>query len=123
MKEKVLILGSNPASGKGFPHKNTTMNRIARWAERLEVPYDFANVIPYHVDKEDPKLVDQSRILGITKTYKHILTLGNFSHHTLEKLNITHYPLPHPSSRNRKFNDKNFEEDTLKKLIASKYLS
>lgn len=115
-------MGSNPSAGKAKPHRNTTMKRIERWAEDLQISYDFCNVIPYHVDREDHKLVDQDRISSITKTHNHILTLGKFAHDVLRKLNIAHYALPHPSPRNRQFNDKNFEKNTLKTLITSGYL-
>ena len=109
-------MGSNPSSGKGNVHRNTTLQRLARWADTVGFEYDFDNVIPYHVDVENHKFVDPQRILSITKTHKRILTLGRFSSDVLKKLNIPHYSLPHPSPRNRLFNEKGYEERMLAAL-------
>lgn len=120
---KVLILGSNPASGKGSPHRNTTLNRVSRWAETVGFQYDFKNVIPYHVEKEDIKLADEKRIRRITRSYKRIISLGSFSSRVLKRLNISHYSLPHPSTRNRLFNEKGYEDRMLEQLKSSRYTS
>ena len=85
-RNRVLVMGSNPSSGKGNVHRNTTLQRLARWADTVGFEYDFDNVIPYHVDVENHRFVDRQRILSITKTHKRILTLDRKS----TRLNSSH---------------------------------
>ena len=105
------------------PRKESTLTRIERWAERLGIKYDFANVIEHHVKKESVDDVSFIRILRLTMQYDKILTLGKFPDSVLTKMKIEHYALPYPSPRNRQFNDPTFEEKTLQKLLDSGFLS
>lgn len=118
---KILILGSNPSAKP--PRKESTLTRVERWAKILGVEYEFANVIEHHVKKESVNDVSFIRILHLTMKYDKILTLGKFSDSVLTKMKIEHYALPHPSPRNRQFNDPTFEEKTLQKLLDSGFLS
>ena len=121
---KVLVLGSNPASGKRPQRKNTTLTKVAKWMRAAGVEhYDFANVIPHHVEKEHERDVDGVRVMQLCYQHPKIVTLGTFAHGIVKKLGFEHYQLPHPSPRNRKFNVKGFEEEMLLKLIESGYLT
>lgn len=44
-----------------------------------------------------------------------VVALGNNASSRLNKLQIPHFKLPHPSGRNRKLNDKKFIDSELKK--------
>lgn len=118
---KILILGSNPSAKA--PRNESTLTRVDRWAKTLGIEYDFANVIDRHVEKESFNDVDVIRVFKITQKYDRILTLGRFADEVLNRMKIVHYPLPHPSPRNRQFNDPSFEERTLQKLLDSGFLS
>ena len=48
--------------------------------------------------------------------YTKVLALGNFPSSALDKINVSHYKLPHPSGLNRKLNDKHYELSMLKDL-------
>ena len=53
--------------------------------------------------------IDWTFIQKITKNYNKIITLGGFVSHYITKMGRNHYAAPHPSPRNRKFNDKTYE--------------
>lgn len=116
----VLILGSNPSLKR--QHKNSTLDRLATWAAKLAIEYDFDNVISYHVGKERIEHVDTARVKRIASKYSKIFTLGHFAHSVLNVLGISHYALPHPSPRNRQFNEPEFEAQTLSKIVHSGFL-
>lgn len=117
---KILVLGSNPSAKP--QRKESTLQRLARWAEKLGIEYDFANVIPHHVAKERLDDVEFMRVYKMTLPYDKVLSLGNFVDSVLTQMKIVHYALPHPSPRNRQFNDPTFEEKTLQKLLDSGFL-
>ena len=64
--------------------------------------------------------IDGTFIQKITKNYNKIITLGGFVSKYITKMGIKHYAAPHPSPRNRKFNDKSYEPmiiDEIKEYI------
>jgi hypothetical protein len=115
-----LILGSNPSAVK--PRKRSTLTRVDDWAKKLNITYEFGNVIEHHVDKEKLSDVEFIRVYKMINIHRNILTLGKFADSVLTKMNIVHYALPHPSPRNRQFNDPNFEEKVLQKLLVAEFL-
>ena len=60
--------------------------------------------------------IDGTIIQKITKNYNKIITLGGFVSQYITKMGIKHYAAPHPSPRNRKFNDKSFEPMIINEL-------
>lgn len=100
-----------------------TTKRLNTWMEGAGVSaHAFTNVIPYHVDVEHEDHVDWNRVKERTQGFDKVVALGAFTSRVLATLKIPHLALPHPSPRNRKFNDKSFEPtviDQLKVYVTS----
>lgn len=111
-QNKVLVIGHSPGKTPINKRKNgsPTLNRLNRWLDACEVDiYSFTNLCAHH--KEFLKNADIDRILiqKITKNYNKIITLGGFVSQYVTKIGVPHFAAPHPSPRNRKFNDKSYE--------------
>lgn len=107
MKNRVLIIGQNPGNNpKAFSYKNHTIDKLNNWAKILNIPlYSFVNCI------DSPgickiKQVNFDFLKNCTKDHKKVIALGSFASTCLERINITHFKLPHSSPRNRMMNDK-----------------
>lgn len=57
--------------------------------------------------------VDWSNLAEAASFFDKVVALGNFPHACLKKIGVEHFTLPHPSYRNRKLNDPDFEERVL----------
>ena len=118
-QNKVLVIGHSPGKTPINKRKNgsPTLNRLNRWLDSCEVDiYSFTNLCAHH--KEFLKNADIDRILiqKITKNYNKIITLGGFVSQYVTKIGVQHFAAPHPSPRNRKFNDKTYEPEVIKNL-------
>jgi len=116
---KVLVVGINPANKSGSP----TLKKLNAWMDNLGVKfYSFMNCIGdkgnYLSKQVDYSLIEQYS-MGI-KYYK-ILALGGFPSKVLNDLKIDHFKLPHPSPRNRKLNDRRFEQTILEECKTYLY--
>ena len=106
--KKILIVGQNPSAQK--PRKNSTFDRLDQWCKEMKVnDFDFINCIDSVGDYKKLN-INKTNIVNSTRNRKKIIALGNFSSETLTKLGIDHFKMPHPSPRNRKLNDKEFEK-------------
>ena len=117
--DKVLVIGHSPGKTPINKRKNgsPTLNRLNRWLDACDVEiYSFSNLCAHH--KEFLKMADIDGILiqKITKNYHKIIALGGFVAQYLTKIGVEHFAAPHPSPRNRKFNDKTFEPIVIEKL-------
>jgi hypothetical protein len=111
---RVLIVGINPSSARDIG-RNTTWRRLPCWADFLGIDkFSFTNCIytpgPYKFSD-----VDLDLIKSCTEGHDRVVALGNFASKVLQKINVNHFTLPHPSGLNRKLNDKAFELDQLVK--------
>lgn len=107
MKNRILIVGQNPGNNpKAFSYKNHTIDKLNKWAKFLNIPlYSFVNCI------DSPgicKIKDANFdfLKNCAKNHIKVIALGSFASACLERINITHFKLPHPSPRNRMMNDK-----------------
>lgn len=82
--------------------------------------FSFINVIDEKTNEPKIKDVDLERLKHVCEGYNKVLALGGFASTALSKAGINHHKLPHPSPRNRLFNDKSFESKILNE--CSKYL-
>ena len=110
--DKVLVVGHSPGKTPINKRKNgsPTLNRLNRWLDACDVDlYSFSNIYAHH--KELLKITDinETYVYKITKNYNKIITLGSFVSQYFTKRGIKHLAAPHPSPRNRKFNDKSYE--------------
>jgi len=115
---KILVIGHSPSPKKYCPGKGSpSINRLNRWLDDCGVKiYSFSNACAHHATSLKKADIDETYIQNITKNYNKIITLGNEVKQLFTKMGIEHFPLPHPSPLNRKFNDKNFEKGVINGL-------
>jgi len=114
---RILVVGMNPAAGKsGRIAKNSTFDKLHRWMDEVTVKhFSFINCFDEICAAPKLNMVDFERLSSVSNDYK-VLALGGFASAALNRLKIEHHRLPHPSPRNRLFNDKNFEKIVIKQL-------
>ena len=114
--KKVLVVGHSPNPNKSRSN-SPTLNRVNKWLGECDVyTYSFVNLFaPGSPSGKNAKL-NETFLPDYLSNYNKIITLGNEVSQYFNKLNIQHFPAPHPSPRNRKFNDKSFEPSVIKSL-------
>jgi uracil-DNA glycosylase len=100
--ETLIIVGEAP--GNVPASKSPTLNRVKKWVSRS---YDWTNKSYNEIEK--------------IRTYDKVIALGNVASTWLEKNQVSHLKIPHPSPRNRMWNDPQTEINTLQKI--TEYLS
>ena len=111
---KIIVVGMCPSSKPTLGYKrNATFNRLEAWMDELGVKhFSFINVF----DKTHaPTLskVKGKHLIEATSDYVNVLALGGFVSEALNRHNVEHFQLPHPSPLNRLLNDKNYEKQVL----------
>ena len=117
--DKILVVGHSPGKTPINKRKNgsPTLNRLNRWLDACEVDiYSFSNIYAHHKELLKNTDIDRTYVQNITKNYNKIITLGGFVSQYFNKMDIKHYAAPHPSPRNRKFNDKTYEPGVIDEL-------
>ena len=120
--KKVVIVGLNPGNTPLNKLKNGSpkLNRLARWCDELGIRYySFLNCIDNAGDYTQLK-ANYEQLKEATKEYDKVIALGNYASVCLKKIKVEHHKMPHPSPRNRKFNDKTFEPQVVEE--CRKYL-
>ena len=115
---RVAVVGMNP-SDKKF-RKNCAMDRLGRWCEELGITdrlFINCSTKPGHFDVST---VDREAVHRVVNTCDRVIALGNVPSSVLKKLGVAHHRMPHPSPRNRKFNDPEYEPVVL--TAAREYL-
>lgn len=93
---------------------NASFRKLESWMDSLEVQhFSFCNTFD---DPSAAKLskVDFQRLCTLSKGYGKIIALGGFVSGALNKIDVTHFKMPHPSPRNRLLNDKAYERQIIK---------
>ena len=93
-------------------NKGSSLKTLNKWIESKH--YSFTNVC---ITKGKVK-PDLHRLETELKNYAIIIALGNVASDTLNKINISHFKMPHPSGLNRQLNNKEFMNDRLNQLSA-----
>lgn len=76
--------------------------------------FSFTNTFWHQTNKPSIQDVDLDSLNCVHK-YNKVIALGNFSSMILTHMGVKHFKMPHPSPRNRIFNDKNKENELLTK--------
>lgn len=118
---KVVILGHSPGKTSIDIRPSPSLNRINKWMDACNViTYSFTNLCAHHAPELKLKDVDTNWVLSNLDGYEKVVALGGLAAKFCERNGISHLAAPHPSPRNRKFNDKSFEPgfiNTLKEYL------
>lgn len=112
---RVLFVGMNPGSSESPTVKsNSALGRLFKWADALGVDYfSFVNCASY-VGDFDHRRSDVVFLRAVLESHRGpVVALGNGPQHVLRKMDVRHMGVPHPSYRNRKFNDPSAEAAVL----------
>ena len=114
----ILVVGHSPSSKEYCPKKgNPSINRLNRWLDACGVDiYSFTNLCAHHSDSIKAADIDETLIKECVKPYNKVIALGNEVAHYFKKKGIDCFHAPHPSPRNRKFNDKSYESTVINGL-------
>jgi len=115
---KVIVIGHSPGSSRIKRKSNSpTLKRLDRWLGACDVNlYSFMNLYAPGFSSHKTAQIDETLIQECIQGYTKIITLGNEVSHYFTKRGVEHFPAPHPSPLNRKFNDKTFEPAVIKGL-------
>jgi len=115
---KIIVVGLAPGSSKiRFRNKSQTLKRLNVWLGACDVYlYSFTNLRAPGVRFANGTDIDEITLQECIKGYNKIITLGNEVSQYFKKQGINHFPAPHPSPLNRKFNDKSFEPAVINSL-------
>ena len=115
---RVIVIGHSPGSSRiKRKSKSPTLRRLDMWLDECDVNlYSFINLCAPSVSFPDKLEIDETFVNGCLNGYTKIITLGNEVSHYFTKRGVEHFPAPHPSPLNRKFNDKTFEPAVIKGL-------
>ena len=109
---RLLIVGINPSQAITI-RKNSALDRLNSWVDYLGLKhFSFFNVIP-NTGEYHQKMVDITMLIEYSSGYNHVIALGGFVSKALQRANINHYTMPHPSPLNRHLNDKDYEMQCL----------
>ena len=110
---ELLILGQCPSSNTK-PLKNGTYNRLMNWCDFVGISmFSFHNVIPNKANSYKMEDVDVEALNKAVEGKHLVIALGGFVSRVCKKHKITHLKIDHPSPRNRKFNDPDYEAQML----------
>jgi len=115
---KVLVVGLAPGSSKiKRKNKSATLKRLDKWLGACDVYlYSFVNLRTPGLRFANGTYIDDTLLQECIKDYNKIITLGNEVSLYFTKRGVGHFPAPHPSPLNRKFNDKSFEPTVINSL-------
>lgn len=116
--QKVLVVGLAPGSSKiKRKNKSATLKRLDKWLGACDVYlYSFVNLRTPGLRFANGTDIDDILLQECIKDYNKIITLGNEVSLYFTKRGVGHFPAPHPSPLNRKFNDKSFEPTVINSL-------
>lgn len=126
--QRVLLIGSNPSekSPDSSPFHTSTRSRmtIERWFENMNIEICFDNVCQRTRSENRPLRVSEikaalpalnQRIQGYGENCK-IVALGRTAERALKMLGVEFITMPHPSGRNRFWNNKEQAARKIKQL-------
>lgn len=117
----IILVGSNPSPLNLDPkiafEGSKSYPILKRWLRELNVTeYELINLSDKILCSGEQLRVpdiNYERLLEQTKG-KIVIGLGNIVSKALKRIRVDHFKLPHPSPKNRKLNDKSFEQSILR---------
>ena len=115
---KVLVVGLAPGSSKiKRKNKSATLKRLDKWLGACDVYlYSFVNLRTPGRTFDSGTDIDETLLQECLDGYNKVIALGNEVSLYFTKRGVGHFPAPHPSPLNRKFNDKSFEPTVINSL-------
>jgi hypothetical protein len=114
---EVIVLGIAPSRIQAGTRKGLSLEKVDAWMKAAGFPeYGFHNVIPYPCERPKWSLVDTHQLLYHANPREKIVALGNFVSGVCSRMGIEHFKMPHPSGRNRKLNDPEYEKSQVNAL-------
>ena len=111
--DTILVLGQCPST-RTKPTANGTFVRLKKWMDHLDLPcWAFHNVIPNKANSYKMEDVDVEALNKAVEGKHLVIALGGFVSRVCKKHKIKHLKIDHPSPRNRKFNDPDYEAQML----------
>jgi hypothetical protein len=99
---KVIFVGDKPkAKNKKAFQDAGCAEKLGRWASQI-------GALEVHMTNRVLKRMPKEVLKLMKKEYK-VVALGKAAEKALKKLKVPHYPMPHPSGRNRLLNDTEYE--------------
>ena len=112
--DPILVVGMNPSGRDVKGKKGPTISKLESWMEQLDVPYfSFINTFDEPGEAKITR-VDFNRLHRLSKDYGKIIALRGFVSTVLNKIDVGHFKLPHPSPLNRLLNDREFEKQVIR---------
>ena len=110
----ITIIGHSPGPGRGSSKVKATKDIVKDWMNECGVTtYNWNNLVDFHA--KNLKFKD------ITKTFENkedekIIALGNLVSTYLYRMGVKHLKVPHPSRKNRMWNDPDLEPKTINEI-------
>jgi len=115
MKRSVIFIGMQPSKARF--RRNCTLDRFGAWIDTLGLRFvSFHNAI---VDPDLPQRissVDFEMLRESVYNYSYVVALGNLASTALNRIEVEHFKMPHPSPLNRLLNDRSYEQNMLHEL-------
>lgn len=122
-KFTVMVVGSNPSRSQPNPKLpffgSRSLAILLYWLEALGCQHAHLTNVSDQVTPENRPLkvseyqLDRLKAEIDRENPTAIITVGKTADHALKKLGVDHYPLPHPSGRNRLLNDPDYVRERL----------
>jgi hypothetical protein len=99
---KVVFVGDKAKAKNKRPFQDAgCVEKLSRWAAQI-------GALEVHMTNRTLKRMPKEVLKLMKENYK-VVALGKSAEKALTKLKVPHYPMPHPSGRNRLLNDAEFE--------------
>jgi len=110
--DKVIYVGTAP--GNHSPDKSPTIKRIAKWSDQVGIK-EWAWTNLSNLKLSELKLKEIDFDIKQIEGYK-VIALGNLVAKYFEIKNIEHLKVPHPSGKNRMWNDPELEPKVIEEI-------
>lgn len=113
--KRVLFVGMNPAAERRpTVPRYCALGRLYEWATALGIPYfSFVNC-SHRYGTFVRSTVDTDFLRMVVSQHDGpVVALGEVASRILRRVGVSHHAMPHPSYRNRKLNDREYEKRML----------